>query len=589
MRRCCSSLLWQVRPNPDGQSLAKAASLVEHTIRTAHMEEQKAQRAAAIAIAGEDYRKECAALETGGGGGGGGEGGGLAATQPQLSVPISAKAPARGGAEAASSPSSFWMHPSLRCSDPVCLVFANLDDHCSAENLRDFIENADDCGGVIRVQDVNVATKKTKKAAVGSGGSGAATSPRFKYPGRALAVDFISERCAAGALKLLQGAILDTTSRSKGPSRAAAGPDDTSARRLQIFAFDDMLTAGTNTKSPSPAPSSSSSSSSSSLPVPSPPPLPSSPNSSVAPASPPKLVHAEDMQSTAVWVGNIESNMTDEALAEIFLPFLQGTPASRLGATAPTLLVAKSANIEKGPFAFVDLGSKAAVARAVNSLRLKPVPGAGGRSIRVDPSRKPVRQSGGASCFSSRNAGGKQAAISLSSSTAMDAAAPSSPTQAASGSHGFLLSARESSAASTTSDVVMASAKREKAMASTKKEKEKAKEEERPKDKSKEKEKAKQKAKKESSQTQPMDTHVLAVLLGAGVEHARSIAQALYKEEIDLNALSIAEPEDLKEFGIKSFAVTSRIRLRPPSSCLPSHHQERRLRPRRPRPLIRTQ
>ena len=67
------------------------------------------------------------------------------------------------------------------------LVFANLDDHCSAENLRDFIENADDCGGVIRVQDVNVATKKTKKAAVGSERQRRGDISALQIPGPALA------------------------------------------------------------------------------------------------------------------------------------------------------------------------------------------------------------------------------------------------------------------------------------------------------------------------------------------------------------------------------------------------------------------
>lgn len=90
---------------------------------------------------------------------------------------------------------------------------------------------------------------------------------------------------------------------------------------------------------------------------------------------------ADEVPSTAVFVKNIEVDMGEEDLKAVFESYLQDNGH---------ILVAP--HFDRG-FAFVDLGSTAAVARAVSASRGDGIR-VGEKRLTVEPSKKPVRPSG---------------------------------------------------------------------------------------------------------------------------------------------------------------------------------------------------
>jgi len=89
------------------------------------------------------------------------------------------------------------------------------------------------------------------------------------------------------------------------------------------------------------------------------------------------------MPSTAVFVKNLEGSMTEEDLQTAFAPFMVDSDAS-------SMLVAP--HFDRG-FAFVDLASQMAVARAVSASRTEGIR-VQDKKLTVEPSKKPVRASG---------------------------------------------------------------------------------------------------------------------------------------------------------------------------------------------------
>jgi RNA recognition motif-containing protein len=85
-----------------------------------------------------------------------------------------------------------------------------------------------------------------------------------------------------------------------------------------------------------------------------------------------------------VFVKNLETNISGEQLKDVFEQFVDDNDRSKL-------LIAEG-HIDRG-FAFVDLGSQAAVARAVSASRAEGIK-MGEKKLVVEPSKKPVRPSG---------------------------------------------------------------------------------------------------------------------------------------------------------------------------------------------------
>ena len=94
-------------------------------------------------------------------------------------------------------------------------------------------------------------------------------------------------------------------------------------------------------------------------------------------------ISAEDMPSSACFVKNLESTITDDELKDIFVAFVVDQDKDKI-------LIAAHYNKS---YAFVDLGSQEAVARAVSASRGGGIE-YGDKKLTVEPSKKPVRLSG---------------------------------------------------------------------------------------------------------------------------------------------------------------------------------------------------
>ena len=98
-----------------------------------------------------------------------------------------------------------------------------------------------------------------------------------------------------------------------------------------------------------------------------------------------KVCIGEDMPSSAIFIKNLEDNMDIDELKSVFRCFLDERSCED---------VKVAGHFDRG-FAFCDLGSRDAVARAVNQSRSADgIVDQTGRRLKVEPSKKPVRPSG---------------------------------------------------------------------------------------------------------------------------------------------------------------------------------------------------
>lgn len=145
-------------------------------------------------------------------------------------------------------------------------------------------------------------------------------------------------------------------------------------------------------------------------------------------ASQGKNIAAEDMPSSAIFVKNLEPTVTDDVLKDVFLPYMVGDKDKE------KMLIANT-GYARG-YAFVDLGSQEAVARAVSAGRSSEGVKCGGKRLTVEPSKKPVRPSGLKAMTDRRPSSSSSAAGAAAASAAPASAAKPAATAGGKGGKG---------------------------------------------------------------------------------------------------------------------------------------------------------